>query len=66
MIFLLKFLALFALIGGVLAFLVNGRSKEAFKTGAISGIAFGFITAVQLILIGLIALLGIWFLTKVF
>lgn len=66
MIFLLKFLAIFALLGGVLAFLLNGRSKEAFKTGAISGVVFGFLTSIQLIFIGLISLVGIWFLLKVF
>lgn len=66
MIFLLKFLFLFAIIGGVLTFFSRGKTKEAFGEGVVGGIAFGLLTAFQFITIGLFALVGIWFVSKIF
>ena len=66
MIFLLKFLFIFALIGGVYGYFARGKTKEALGEGVMGGLAFGLLTAFQFICIGFLALAGIWFVIKIF
>ena len=41
MIFLVKFILLFAIIGGILGLLFKGKTKEAFGEGAANGAIMG-------------------------
>jgi len=66
MVFLFKVLFLFALCGGVFAFFLKGRTKEAFGGGFLGGIALGFLTIFQFIVFGFMALIGIWLIARIF
>jgi len=58
--FVIKFLLLFALLGAVLGFLFNGRTKESFGEGAAGGVLFAALGLVQLFFIGILSIAGIW------
>lgn len=66
MIFIIKFILLFAIIGGVLGLLFKGKTKEAFGEGAANGAIMGTLGLLQLLAIGFLSLAGIWVFLRVF
>jgi hypothetical protein len=66
MVFVIKFILLFAIIGGILGLLFKGKTKEAFGDGAANGAIMGALGLLQLLAIGFLALAGIWLVMKVF
>ena len=66
MAFLIKFLVLFALVGAALGYLLNGRTSDSAKQGAASGVLLGAIGLFQLMCFGVLAIAGIWLITKIF
>ena len=66
MIFVIKFILLFAIIGGILGLLFKGKTKEALGEGAANGAILGAFGLLQFLAIGFLSLIGIWVFTKVF
>jgi hypothetical protein len=63
--FLIKFLLLFALLGATFGYLCNGKTKQSAGDGAASGILLALFGLLQLFLIGILALAGIWLVSRI-
>ncbi len=66
MAFLLKFLLIFAIFGAALGFLFNGRSSDSAKQGAAGGVLLAAFGLLQLFCFGILAIAGIWLVTRIF
>ena len=66
MAFLIKFLVLFALVGAALGYLFNGKTSDSAKQGAAGGVLLAAIGLFQLMCFGLLAMAGIWLITRIF
>ena len=66
MAFLIKSLLLFALLGATLGYLFNGKSSDSAKQGAAGGALLAAIGLFQLTCFGVLAIAGIWLVTRVF
>jgi hypothetical protein len=66
MAFLIKFLVLFALVGAALGYLFNGKTSESAKQGAAGGVLLAAIGLFQLLCFGILAMAGIWLITRIF
>ena len=65
MVFVIKFLLLFALLGAAYGYLFNGKTRESFSEGAAGGILFAALGLVQLFFIGILAIAGIWLVMRI-
>ena len=66
MVFLIKFLLLFALLGAALGYLFNGKSSDSAKQGAAGGVLIAAIGLFQLLCFGALAIAGIWLIARIF
>jgi hypothetical protein len=61
-----KILIIAALIGASLSYFLNGKSKDSALEGAAGGILISTYVILQVLVLGTIALLGIWLIQKIF
>jgi hypothetical protein len=65
MLIIIQILILAALIGGSLSFFLGRRTKDDAMTGAAGGILVAAAFMVRVLSFGIMALFGIWFLSKI-
>lgn len=63
--FIIHILLLFAILGGAFTFLFKGKSMRTVGEGMASGVLYAALGLMQLFFIGIFAIAGIWFVTRI-
>ena len=63
--FIIQFLLLSAILGGAYSFLFKGKSTRTVGEGMASGVLCAALGLMQLFFIGIFAIAGIWFVTRI-
>jgi len=63
---IIKILIIAALIGASLSYFLGGKSKESALDGAAGGILVSTYVILQILVVGAIAMMGIWLIQKIF